>query len=131
MAFIVGYFMNVFINGVLKNLIREPRPPNQVYLHGHDVPTQADRFGMPSGHAQLTAYAITFLYLTVDNPMALITSMFIGSITLFQRYTYRRHTPKQLIAGLILGAVTANIVWSREPTVPLRPLPVGNLRFPL
>jgi membrane-associated phospholipid phosphatase len=110
-ACFVGGAVSDLINRALKHLIREPRPDHQVYLVGHDDPTHFDRFGMPSGHAQMTGYAITVLYLVTANPAALILSAFIGSLTLFQRYTYRRHTPKQLIVGLIVGCIIANITY--------------------
>jgi membrane-associated phospholipid phosphatase len=110
-TFIVGYIGSVLLNGFLKHIIREPRPTNQRHINEYDNPNHADRFGMPSGHAQLTGYAVTFLYLVVRNPCLLVVSIFIGALTIFQRYAYRRHTATQLVAGLTVGAITAYMLY--------------------
>ena len=115
-AFIIGYIGSFFLNGFLKHIIREPRPANQRHINEHDRPNHADRFGMPSGHAQMTGYAITFLYLVVRNPCLLVISVFIGALTVFQRYAYRRHTATQLFAGLTVGATTAYMLYEYTKT---------------
>ena len=113
--------VNIFINGVLKNLIQEPRPREQIYLNEYDVVpnTAPSKYGMPSGHAQSIGYSITFLYLVVHSPALLIITTFIGSLTIYQRFKYGRHTILQLIVGLVIGSFIAIISWNS-----------GNLRFP-
>jgi len=93
-------------NSGLKQLIREPRPRNQIYLNKYDI-SEANiskhKYGMPSGHAQSTGYSITFLYLVSKSQTLLMVTSFIGAITLYQRYVYNRHTIGQLIIGLLIG----------------------------
>jgi membrane-associated phospholipid phosphatase len=93
-------------NSGLKQLIREPRPRNQIYLNKYDI-SEANiskhKYGMPSGHAQATGYSITFLYLVSKSPTLLMITSFIGATTLYQRYVYNRHTIGQLIIGLLIG----------------------------
>lgn len=106
--YLISYLLclvaNTVINNILKNIIQEPRPSGQIYLN-----EQLDKgpisYGMPSGHAQSVGFSITFLYLAVHSPAILYVSIFIGSLTLYQRYTYMRHTLSQLFAGLILGTI--------------------------
>ena len=39
-------------------------------------------------------------------------SMFIGIITIYQRWIYRRHTMKQLFAGSVIGILMAFIIFN-------------------
>lgn len=105
------FIVNSFINGILKNIIQEPRPTGQIYLNEYDIVpnTAPSKYGMPSGHAQSTGYSITFLYLVVHSPALLILTAFIGSLTIYQRFKYRRHTIPQLIVGLAVGSLVAII----------------------
>jgi membrane-associated phospholipid phosphatase len=121
------FIVNSFINGILKNLIQEPRPTEQIYLNEYDVVpnTAPSKYGMPSGHAQSTGYSITFLYLVAHSPALLIITTFIGSITIYQRFKYRRHTISQLIVGLAIGSIVAIISWNSGNSGNS-----GNLRFP-
>ena len=107
---------NHFSNIVIKNTLKQPRPDSG---ENKDfkllTPTMYNyfsihrKFGMPSGHAQSTGYSITFLYLVAHSPALLILSVFIGSLTIYQRFKYRRHTIPQLILGLSVGSLFAII----------------------
>ena len=126
-TYVLFFMVNVFINGVLKNILQEPRPSGQVYLNEHDIVpnTTLGKYGMPSGHAQATGYSITFLYLVTHSPSLLIITVFIGSLTVYQRFKYRRHTIPQLVVGLVLGSVfgsIAAIISPGEPKFPPPPL---------
>ena len=115
-----GFFaVNSFLNGVLKNIIQEARPSGQVYLNDHDVvPDSApSKYGMPSGHAQSVGYSTTFLYLVVRSPAILIISSFIGALTIYQRFKYRRHTLSQLFTGLVIGSIVAMISYEVTRTL--------------
>ena len=91
-------------------MIREPRPRNQIYLNKYDV-SEANisrhKYGMPSGHAPSTGYSITFLYLVSKSQTLLMITSFIGALTMYQWYVYRRHTIGQLIGGLLIGICIA------------------------
>jgi len=67
---------------------------------------------MPSGHAQSVGYSITFMYLVVIRLLYLYISTFIGAITVYQRYSYKRHTIFQLISGLIIGSIVGMVSYT-------------------
>ena len=110
-AYILYFTMNVILNGELKKMIREPRPIGQIFLNEYDVipNTSPGKYGMPSGHAQSVGYSITFLYLVIQSTALLIVSSFIGALTIYQRFKYRRHTISQLFTGLSIGILFAII----------------------
>jgi membrane-associated phospholipid phosphatase len=113
-AYLLFFLLNSFLNTTLKNIIQERRPTGQIYFNEHDI-TPSDKFvtyGMPSGHAQSTGYSIAFLYLVTQSPALLIGSAFIGSLTLYQRYKYRRHTISQLLIGLFIGSAFAQVIYT-------------------
>jgi membrane-associated phospholipid phosphatase len=107
-------------NSGLKQLIREPRPRNQIYLNKYDI-SEANisnhKYGMPSGHAQATGYSITFLYLVSKSQALLMITSFIGATTLYQRYVYNRHTIGQLVIGLLIGISIAFVSLNVEQIV--------------
>lgn len=106
-GFTAGSMINTFVNEVLKNIFREPRPPNQIEFIDHNSLTGTHYYGFPSGHAQASAFALVFLILS-NGPVAFLyfmTPIFI--ITLYQRWKYNRHNIKQLAAGSVIGALMA------------------------
>ena len=42
----------------------------------------------------------------------LLFSMFLGIITIYQRWIYRRHTMEQLFAGSVIGILMAFIIFN-------------------
>ena len=108
-SYVLFFASNSFLNGILKNIIQQPRPSGQIYLNDHDVvPDSApSKYGMPSGHAQSVGYSVTFLYLVINSPALLCVSLFIGALTVYQRFKYRRHTISQLFTGLVIGSLFA------------------------
>ena len=105
-TYLTFFCIDAVINNRLKHFIKQPRPDNQIYLNEYDITEENidnHRYGMPSGHAQSVGYSITFLYLSSKSTALLITTSFLGAITVYQRYKYHRHTIKQLLVGLIIG----------------------------
>ena len=104
--YVVGALCNMKINTILKGWIREPRPKNQIPYIDHEF-TGAHVYGMPSGHAQLCLFNVTFLWLSlIQRPKMwwiLYISLGISILTLYQRWKYRRHTIEQLTAGSLVG----------------------------
>ena len=61
--------MNAFaseLNGVLKKVIKQPRPKNPIKINRHDV-RHSKSYGMPSGHAQLVVTNLVYLSLFAKN----------------------------------------------------------------
>lgn len=102
----VGVLCNLQIIAILKNWIREPRPKNPVPYIDHAF-VGPHVYGMPSGHAEICFFNITFLWLTLFyRPKIwwiLYISVGITLLTLYQRWKYRRHTIEQLAVGSLVG----------------------------
>ena len=104
-AFIIGSGINLFLNQLLKMGIKEKRP-TQSPIHESDT----DQYGMPSGHAQIVFFAITFYYLIKQHTTITCLFLFLACITLYQRYAYKYHTPEQLGVGAIIGSAFAYFI---------------------
>lgn len=104
LSFAVGSILNYYLILLLKVVIKEPRPSNPIAYIQDDIYKGAILYGMPSGHAQISFFSITFLYLT-KRPFSIFTlSLFVGCLTLYQRWKFRRHTVEQLIFGTAIGS---------------------------
>jgi membrane-associated phospholipid phosphatase len=110
-TFLFGSLLNHAFIGVLKLAIKQPRPSNQVHYIDDSTIIGPNIYGMPSGHAQISAFAITTLYLTKGPIQWILVSLFIGALTLYQRWSFRRHTIEQLLVGTILGGSFAYILF--------------------
>ena len=101
--------INTVANGLLKFLLREPRPNGQIIFTRFEQERDRHTYGMPSGHAQSVAYTTTFLCTVSHSPFVMVPVSFIGGMTLYQRYKFRRHTKSQLLAGTVIGSLIALI----------------------
>jgi membrane-associated phospholipid phosphatase len=92
-------------------IIKEDRPKNPLSYIDDDLIKGSQIYGMPSGHAQIISFAITFLILTNNSKYLIIPSIFIGILTLIQRWKYRRHSIEQLLAGSFVGSFFSYITF--------------------
>ena len=97
-------FFNQSINGLLKQICRQPRPKNPINICLNDSKTNP-KMGMPSGHAQGVMHALTFLLLSQQDIYISAIGFVVAGLTLLQRYVYRKHTPMQILVGSILGII--------------------------
>lgn len=113
--FTFGSIANTLLNRVLKSTWREPRPRGQITFIDDNNITGAEQYGLPSGHAQTSFFALAFLFLSNGPQAVLYVMTFLCVITLYQRWKYRRHTVKQLAIGSLIGALFAySIVFLTE-----------------
>ncbi len=63
--------------------------------------------GMPSAHAASTAFAVTYILLTSHNKPIQVIAIGYWLAVCYARYKKRCHTPAQLLAGSVLGALLA------------------------
>ena len=105
--YIGGFFLNSFINSILKLLIKEPRPSEDAGLFEgelyHNKRVSFDKYGMPSGHAQSMGYSVGFIFGIFKNPLITNIYLLLSFATMAQRYLYKNHTILQLIVGFIVG----------------------------
>lgn len=109
LLYIFGVILNLGTNTFLKQWIKQPRPDG--YLHNIEnaevYAAKGQEYGMPSGHAQMVIYTLTYLILLgYDRTVILVVSLFSGA-TIIQRYLDNKHTPEQLIVGSVVGGALA------------------------
>jgi len=105
--YIITFLANSLINKVLKTWVREPRPRDGKSMIDTEQYSGIEKYGMPSGHSQSVFCTMVYSYLVKQSPMLLIGEMYIASLTVYQRWKYRRHTISQLYMGAIIGCLVA------------------------
>jgi membrane-associated phospholipid phosphatase len=107
----VGSFINVLINYLLKMIIKEPRPLEDnvdiEWINRNGI----DKYGMPSGHAQMVFFSCSFLYYVLNDVKLLLLFLLISINTISQRYSYKNHTFNQLIIGSIVGSLVGYLFY--------------------
>jgi membrane-associated phospholipid phosphatase len=118
--YVSGMIVNVVINFILKNIIRQPRPSDdansfRLLTKRHsgllDNIKTLDIFGMPSGHSQTALFSTVFVHLTFENSFITCFYLFVTSIVLWQRVHYGFHTTMQVFVGGIVGSILATAVF--------------------
>jgi membrane-associated phospholipid phosphatase len=101
--FFILFSLSGYLNHVvLKDVIQDLRPADGiVFLASEKIRKRTN--GMPSGHAQQTAFALTIAYLFTHKHLMVSIALF--ALTVLQRFVFRNHTLPQLIAGGALGLV--------------------------
>ena len=113
--YIFGIFINNLINIILKLLIKEPRPEDDIknielmILNGKRV--GYDKYGMPSGHAQNCLFSLVYVTLVLNQPSVTLLYVIASTVSLIQRYEYNNHTIMQLIVGSVVGILFAHVVY--------------------
>jgi membrane-associated phospholipid phosphatase len=74
MMFTIGSIASTLLNRVLKSTWREPRPRGQITFIDHNNLTGAEQYGLPSGHAQASFFALAFLFFS-NGPQAVLYVM--------------------------------------------------------
>ena len=97
--------MNYWLNGLLKRLIKQPRPKKMIKINREDVASSRG-YGMPSGHAQIAVNNLVFIALTFRNGAITGLATLQTLLTIYQRYSFRMHSAAQLLAGAIVGAAS-------------------------
>jgi membrane-associated phospholipid phosphatase len=117
-VFTLGSIVNTLLNKMIKVITREPRPKNQIpFLENEDHSNEIEQYGFPSGYAQSVFFSLTFLAMTQKSQTIIYFMTMLCTITIYQRYKYRRHTIKQLVAGSIIGTLFSYVlVYSLEYT---------------
>ena len=101
-----------FINIVIKNTLKHPRPDSDLNDNFKNLTPTIDNyfsihknFGMPSGHAQAVMSELTFIALYFKKPVLTTFVAIQTGLTLWQRYTTQRHSIEQLVVGSAIGIV--------------------------
>lgn len=101
--YILFFILNRIINQYLKKLLKGNRPSHpKKYLESDKF--SKNKYGMPSGHSQITFFSIAYCYFVTKKfiPWILLL-LIIGMILVYERYFFRNHTMKQLVYGMVIG----------------------------
>jgi len=110
LSYLVFFYLEIMLNRELKIQIKQERPTNGKSLFAIEKYEGAERYGMPSLHAQSVIFSTVYLYLVNQKKIYwVLIELFISALTIYQRWSYRRHTIEQLAAGSLLGAIIASI----------------------
>ena len=113
--YIVGIFINAILNLIIKGIIQEPRPSEDLktfelslkngrrFLFKDGIPH--DIFGMPSGHTQSSLFSTIFIFLSLKNLNILRVYLLISFIIMAQRVAFNHHSIPQVIVGAIVGGI--------------------------
>ena len=98
--FFILFLLSGLFNKLIKELYYSPRPKNCTKFLVSDVCMKGTN-GMPSGHTQITTFALTTAYLFTHKYLYSSIALFL--ITFIQRIVYKNHTILQLFVGSIVG----------------------------
>ena len=111
----IFFLLSNFLNIILKDLFQQPRPFD---LNPGLKLSQADGYGMPSGHAQLAVTVWGAIAVRVRKTWFWIVAIAIILLIGFSRIYLGVHFPTDVFAGWIIGAVLLVIyVAARYPLV--------------
>ena len=94
------------ITGVLKDLFKLPRPPEDMWV------VREDGYGFPSGHA--TGSSAFWGYLSVYRPLAPLvafTAVMVVSVSI-SRVMLGVHYPRDVAGGVVVGVVVASLSYA-------------------
>ena len=112
--YILGYYLCDKINFLLKKIIKQPRPfedinifnnKKKIYIHNN-----INMYGMPSGHALYTTYSTIYINNILKNKIITFIYCIITLICINQRLIYKNHTIQQIVVGGILGIFIAYFI---------------------
>ena len=109
-----GFFMNSILNLILKGIIQEPRPfedidkfniaiKNAKIFIFKDDGIPFNIFGMPSGHTQSCLFSTIFIFFSLKRIDIFILYLFISLISFYQRLYFNYHTFTQSFFGCVIG----------------------------
>ena len=95
--------INLVLNYIIKNLLQQKRPSNQTSINFLDQEDSV-QYGMPSGHAQQMLSLLVFATFEIGKNVLTLFAFFQTVVTLWQRYSYKKHTLNKLIVGGVIGS---------------------------
>lgn len=107
--YLYGYLffwtLNKISNERLKLFFKELRPKgfDEINAFDNNKFEGVHYYGMPSGHAQTVFFSIAYLWYVLGSLNILFSGLFVGLLTVIQRWKYKKHSMKQLFIGSILG----------------------------
>lgn len=114
-TFIIGYSINIFINYILKGIIKDSRPvPNKKLLEiaiANHYRIADNQYGMPSSHAQQCGFCLVFLTLVTNSPLIFSLYAVVSVFIIAQRICSKAHSFMQIFVGFLLGCIIGYGTW--------------------
>jgi membrane-associated phospholipid phosphatase len=108
--YLVGAVLNYILNSILKLVFKQPRPIENMKLFQNEMNRRQtidwreyERFGMPSGHSQETAFSFIYIMMVLRNTKISLLFLIITLFTIFQRIYTKRHFFLQVFVGGSIG----------------------------
>lgn len=119
--YIIGYFINRLLNIILKGIIKQPRPTEDMRLFPVVLSTgkqfinkdgiKYEMFGMPSGHTQNCIYSTIFIYFALKKESILYFYLLISFLVVLQRIINNYHSFFQTVVGAIVGGLFGYLMY--------------------
>lgn len=106
LIYIIGYILNILINRVLRNIIKDKR----LTENGNE------KYNMPSGHSQAIFFSLVFVSIFLIKKNQLLYYLIILFYTILSVGTastciiYNYHTCDQVLVGGFIGGILAYII---------------------
>lgn len=108
--YVIGAVLNYLLNSLLKLVFKQPRPTENMKLFQQEMDRREtidwreyERFGMPSGHSQETAFSLLYITMVLQNTKISALFLIIMAFTMFQRIYTKRHFFIQVFVGGTIG----------------------------
>ena len=108
--YVIGVVLNYILNCILKLVFKQPRPTENMKLFQLEMNSrdsidwrEYERFGMPSGHSQESAFSLIYIIMVLQNTKISALFLIIMLFTMFQRIYTKRHTYLQVLVGGTIG----------------------------
>jgi membrane-associated phospholipid phosphatase len=113
--FIIGSILNLAINNILKGIIKQPRPDEDIQIFNASKMLNKrfgpDQYGMPSGHAQMVFFSTSFIFFALKNKYISLVYFIISLISMYQRVKYKNHTVSQVVGGAFVGSISGYLFY--------------------
>jgi len=116
--YVVGAVLNYILNSILKLIFRQPRPNENMKLFQLEMNQREsidwkeyERFGMPSGHSQETAFSLIYIIMVLQNTKITALYLIIMLFTMFQRIYTKKHFFTQVLVGGTIGLCTGYLCY--------------------
>lgn len=107
--YIFMFILDRLLNNRLKDIFKQERPDGPKKFLDDDQFSKK-KYGMPSGHTELSFFSLMYAYLNIKRITTPIIIMIITcAIIIYERLIYRNHTLMQLLVGALIGIVLAYI----------------------
>jgi membrane-associated phospholipid phosphatase len=114
--FVSGFVLNIILNIILKLVFKEPRPSTdkKTLETGiiNELHTGYDKYGMPSGHAQICSYCFLYLTMVLNNPFISSLYLIISFVSLLQRFLNKEHSLTQVGVGFFIGSSFGLLIYN-------------------